>query len=599
MRKQRWIAPVWGLVATAALGQSATAQAPGSPLDGPFPPAAPPAGPGVPYAANPTYTPVAPDAASPAGFPPAGTMNPWPTISPYDNALDQTYNQDGIWFREMLGHDRRYKLNVDFISGRFRQPGHAIVGHDIIKNSPDPFGVDDVTNGTTTFDVFPPTQSFAGVKQFYGRESYGRYYTTSGAADAATGFPPVTAVDTIEVNYLPPTSVTGGGGTGANGNSIDFTFAERKTGLSPIVNSVGTGLIVSTEISNTVLYVVDGGVLAEDAVTRLGGYDDVVHQKRENPSAPGFRVAFGLEDEDQSGADISGFWLRDSGQSFRRGTDDPHRMRTNGVILFDLGEIQNDGQVIDVVEVLDYNQLFAMELTTEAAGTDLALYHTPMVDYGWLVLRPLYGARYNYIREQFNFTGRDTGQFVIYDQFGRPTLVQDTEDTVTPVGAYSLFPYETSVTSKVQSHLYGPQIGVDMKVGGEYVMINSAVKTGVVANTEKLSLGAYGFGGQEAITGQRAFFSDAKTHTRVAPFLEFNANADFNVFPIIPYVNRVPMFKNARINAGWSTLVVGNLQRSMDQIAWRSESIGGPHIQERGRDVWYMQNWSAGIHWNF
>ena len=193
MRKKRWIAPVWGMLATAAFGQAASAQAPGSPLDGPFPPAGPPTvpPPGQ-YAGNPTYTPIAPDAASPAGYPPGG-MRPWPTISPYENAFDQTYNQDGIWFREMLGQNRKYKLNVDFISGKFRQPGNVIVGHDIVKNTRDEFGVDDVVNGTTTFDVLPPSQGFVGVKQFYGRESYGRYYTTIGAAavDAASGFPPV------------------------------------------------------------------------------------------------------------------------------------------------------------------------------------------------------------------------------------------------------------------------------------------------------------------------------------------------------------------------------------------------------------------------
>lgn len=596
MRKQRWIAPVWGMLATAAFGQAASAQAPGSPLDAPFPPAPPPAGPPVApgpaqYAANPTYTPIAPDAASPAGFPPG--MRPWPSISPFDHAFDQTSEQDGIWFREMLGHKRTYRIDVEFISGKFRQPGNAIVGHDVVRGQDESPLEDEVLLPAD----YPFPQRFIGVKQFLGRESRGRFFNSIPGEDnpAVFGLPPRLAVPLLE-------SFDGTiDGAGDDGFPIDFSYADLRTGLAPVVNLNGDDTIDEEETSNTNLYVVSGGVLAEDAAPRLGGFDDVIHQRSENPSAPGLRLVFGLEDEDQSGVDITGWWLRDPGQTFRRGTDDPRRLRANGVVLFDLGQLPTEtGIERDLVEVLDYNTLFALEHTSEAAGTDLAFFHTPFVDYGWLVMRPLWGARYNYVREQFNFTGRDTGQFVVYDADGAPTAISDTEFAFDdPETLYSLFPYETSVTSKAQSHLYGPQVGFDMNMGGEHFMINSAVKTGVVANTEKLSLGGYGFGSQEAITGVRNFFSDSKTHTRVAPFLEFNANADMNVFPIIPYVNRWGMFKNARVNLGWSTLVVGNLQRPMDQIAWRSEAIGGPHIKERGRDVWYMQNWSAGVHWKF
>ncbi len=155
------------------------------------------------------------------------------------------------------------------------------------------------------------------------------------------------------------------------------------------------------------------------------------------------------------------------------------------------------------------------------------------------------------------------------------------------------------MTSKVQSHLYGPQIGFDMQAGGEHLMLTAITKTGVVANTEKLNLATSGFGSTEALLGFRPFKSDSKTHTRVAPFIEFNANADINVFPIIPVVNRWQFLKNARIRAGWTTLVVGNIQRPMDQIVWRADASGGAYIKEKGRDAWYTQYWNLGVHWNF
>jgi hypothetical protein len=235
-----------------------------------------------------------------------------------------------------------------------------------------------------------------------------------------------------------------------------------------------------------------------------------------------------------------------------------------------------------------------------------------MVDYGWFRMRPLYGARYNFIKEQFNFTGKDNGFAFAYDFDGdiwdqsantvNNTVVNNNLVPLTVTAPFfqtQLFPYETSVTSKVHSHLYGPQIGFDASVGGEYLMLTGITKAGVVANTEKLTLDTSGFGTQEALTGIRTFRSDAKTHTRVAPFIELTANADINVFPIIPYVNRWNWLKNARVQAGYTTFVVGNLQRPLDQIVWRSDGSGGAYIKERGRDAWYTQYWNLGVHWTF
>jgi hypothetical protein len=318
-------------------------------------------------------------------------------------------------------------------------------------------------------------------------------------------------------------------------------------------------------------------------------------------------MVFGAEDEDKSGFDISGFWLADTSQQFRRGFDDPNRMRLTNVVLFETSLPPNVATGTGIsnetaYEVLDYNQLFEVRNDTTTTGTDLALYHTPIVDYGWLVVRPLWGARYNYIRETFGFTGRDNGLFATYNNDGSPVVgdvfLQNAAFT-TPLVPYSLVPYETSVTSRVQSHLYGPQVGMDLHMGGEYFMITSAAKTGVLVNTERLTMSAYGFGLQEAFTGTRSFFGDSKGHTRAAPFIEFNANLEANIFPIIPYLNRWDFFKNARVRGGWNTLVVGNIQRPIDQIAWRSESVGGPFIKERGRDAWYVQYWNVGVDWRF
>lgn len=601
MRKKRWIASVWGMVAAAAFGQTASAQGPASPLDGPFPPVAPPpAG----YAGQPTYSPVAPDAASPAGFPPQ--MEAWPTISPFDHAVDTTYNDNGIWFREMLNHERRYRVTAQFLSARFRQPGHATIGHaaavanfnDVVIDGRGGGGVD-------PFDIY-------GVKDFMGFAGQGRYFNeTDGSIDYPD--PPGAQVGPLPRN--PNFALTLRG----NASMDDFIFLEPKGGLLQIVNwaddpnsSINDSDDASDdEIADTVLSPVTGQVFGDNAVTRFGGDPGVVGERLENPSSPGMRLTFGLEDEDGSGFDWSGYWVNGEATVFSRGLDDPRRPRLTNVIFFDAPHIGPGA-----VEYLDYNVLFRMTHETETAGTDLAFYTTPMVDFGWLRMRPMYGVRYNYIREGFNFTGRDNGFAYAYDADG--DIFQESDDAEAgtsgspvlgsnlipnsfddPFTFTALNPYETNVTSRVRSHLYGPQIGFDMQMGGEHLMLTAVTKAGLVANTEKLTLDTAGFGTAEALTGIRSFNSDAKTHTHISPFVEFNTAADVNVFPFIPYVNRWLLFKNARVRAGYDFLVVGHLQRPMDNIIWRADQSGGPVIRDGGRKHWYMQNWSLGIHWNY
>ncbi|MDQ3332334.1 MAG: hypothetical protein M3552_17075, partial [Planctomycetota bacterium] len=591
--------------AAAAFGHTASAQAPMSPLDAQFPPVAPPP---TGYPGQPTYTPIAPDAASPAGYPPG--MEPWPAISPYDHAVDTTYNDRGIWFREMLNHNRKYKLTAEFISGRSRQPGNVVVGADVLALDKSPFE-DDLTPASvpSQFD-----QEYIAVKEFEAVLSFGRFFSTGGAVTGGQtasilADPPLRGAFNVNSQFLTPPSGNQQGGQ-AGAGPIDFTFPTLKQGLAPVVNLNGDITITDSadetptdEVSGTLLFTATGGVLAEDAVTRFGGFDDIVHEHKQNPASPGLRLVFGLEDEDESGFDWTGWWLSGQEQTFSRGTDDPARPRVTNVVLFDSAFTTADSRGLPsdlpTYEILDYNRLFRLTHESQTASTDLAFYHTPMVDYGWLVLRPLYGARYTYVGEKFNFTGRDNGLFIVYEENGSPQdgkVLDVNPGAATP---YSLFPYETSVTSEVQSHLYGPQIGLDLKLGGEHFTITSAAKTGVVASTERLTLDGYGFGFTEALTGERVFFSDAKTHTRVVPFLEFNANAEINIFPIIPVLNRSPLFKNARLRTGWSGLVVGNMQRPMEQIVWRSETAGGGYIKERGRDAWYTQYWNVGVNWTF
>lgn len=579
------------------------------------------------YPGHPTYTPVAPDAASPAGFPPA--MEPWPTISPYEHGFDQTYNDDGIWFRQMLNKQRKYQVNVEFISGRFRQPGHAAIGADSVIGDifTDRFG--EAPGGINPFSIYTVKDAmvFSDQGRYLSEDSEIDYPDPPGAQSGNPVRPLNFALKIVGMK-------SGGNNNQDSVGTTDLTFPMNKAGLLQVVNWDGgtpnASIDFESEIAKTVLYPISGQALGEDAVTRYGGDPDIVMERHRNPSSPGLRFSLGLEDEDQSGVNWGAYYLSGQPTVFRRGTDDPNRPMLTNIVFFEaphlgvgvgVDGIPNAGtdRLTPAFEVLDYNTLFEVTNETEVAGTDLAFYHTPFLDLGWMRMRPMWGARYDYIGETFGFTGRDNGYAYAYGVDGSAFTTTDADGEATGLGIYTpvlgsnqipltlatpftsqeIYPYETTVKSRVQSHLYGPQVGFDWQAGGDNLMLFASTKTGVILNTEKLSLDTTGFGSTEALTGVRLTKSDSKTHTRFVPFLEFSANADVNVFPIIPVVNRWGFLKNARVRGGWTALVVGNVQRPIDQVVWRSDESGGAYIKERGRDAWYAQYWNVGVHWNF
>ncbi|MEX0715471.1 MAG: hypothetical protein WD066_02745 [Planctomycetaceae bacterium] len=146
MRLPFWLATVVGILPALAGGGEAIADGPWSQpgpetygaasFDGPpgappqffgsspyegFPGTPPPPGsPGV----YPTNTPVAVQQGA-TGLPPGA--NPWPQISPYDNAFDQHYQKDGLWHR-MVSNDFDRTVIVEGLVTRYRRPSGSFVG---------------------------------------------------------------------------------------------------------------------------------------------------------------------------------------------------------------------------------------------------------------------------------------------------------------------------------------------------------------------------------------------------------------------------------------------------------------------------------------
>ena len=529
---------------------------------------------------SPTYSPVTSDAGSPAGYP--QPMQPWPALSPFEHGFEQTYNDDGLWFRRTANKQRDYYINAEFISGRFRNPSNARIGAnaDLTRTGLDP---------TDTVSTNATRVSF--LKDGVIAVSQGRYFVTNTANNAAT----TQVLTPAQVSALAPSA-----------SAADVTFPVPVGGIQLGYDLLDAGTLTIQELSRTSFFPVTGGVLGSTEINYFGSNAFTTGQYQNQPSQNGMRLNFGAEDEDQSGFELTGWWLGGGPQLYRNGTGAMDTPRVTNALLLNAPELGVPNGVL----AMTYNVKFQLEHETEAAVTDLQFFQTPTVDMGWLRLRTSLGARYNYIRESFSFLGIDNGQEIVYGAFGQPLVAADGSALVNSVNAPGTFvdpntgliglinPYQTQLDMKIYTHLYGPQVAMNMQMGGDTLMFSGTTKFSLAANTQRLSLNGNGAGNTQAITGQIVNFNDEQTHTSISPVVELNLNADLNIFPHIPILKRSNLLRNARLRGGWTGMAVFEMARPIDSINWRTETLGGPYISNT-RGTWYTDYWNVGVNWTF
>lgn len=62
-------------------------------------------------------------------------LNPFPATSPYDHAFDQTFNEDGLWFRRVRDGRPIFYTSIDFWGATLKAPEGATVGEPVQSNS--------------------------------------------------------------------------------------------------------------------------------------------------------------------------------------------------------------------------------------------------------------------------------------------------------------------------------------------------------------------------------------------------------------------------------------------------------------------------------
>ncbi len=535
----------------------------------------------------------------PGGFPPS--YRPHPMISPYDNMLEQHYNNNGTWFR-----------NATNGFGPYNRPKHWFYGIDYLRTS---------------------TRKLNGIVGADGVQSYLQQMdpASNGIVDGDTFY-----------NYFSVASADLIPRLQNNGIKLNGGFW----------NPDGTGLLLNASwvADNTAVFDarrnIEVGRLSTSDVLRLqrsGGVEDLAPFNLSGTTdreivetdilGPGLAASFDTLNARGYGLFGSTFDILDRTVLNLYGLP-----ITSGSDPF----FQTGGYTVPY----DLDFILSHSVSTMSAGAAAAF--APIYDHDGIKVRPFVGGRFYRIDEQFGFRGVST-----LLSYGLENADADTEITakVFPVqngidengdfiadnpnedgdatfgftpGFSDTLIVRSFVDSVVVSDMGGAEFGLHYELGDDKgIKITGSTRLAALFNHERLKLRGDNIGnfmGQEVIpdpiTGANILFemfdtdttngpsqnafSDSSSSTHLSPLFEQGLNAEIPIFGHVPVLKDMWQLDNAKLNLGWSYLLIGKVADPNQSVVWDSRPITGifPSVRPDRRS--FSQNaFSVGINWTY
>ncbi|MCP4859238.1 MAG: hypothetical protein GY903_32630 [Fuerstiella sp.] len=288
------------------------------------------------------------------------------------------------------------------------------------------------------------------------------------------------------------------------------------------------------------------------------------------------------------------------------------------------------------VDVDGFPQLFDLDFvlnhTIETYGSGAHVSFSPVFEDDSLQVRPILGGRFFRIQESMNFRGVNSGLDYTPDL---PDGVDDDDDFVvdnveengtltftdrTPNIAEEIL-IRSFVSSEVRSTMGGPEIGFEYLVGERgSLSLNGSTRVGALFNNERSTLAGDNIGdttrtdlvnGLTVLTdmfdtttanGQltQNAFADSMSTTHVSPMFEQSFRGEVPLFDKIPVLRDMPQLEYATFRAGWTFTWIGEVANPGQQITWLSRPRDGvfPALKV-SRGSFYQHTLDLGIHWEF
>jgi hypothetical protein len=346
----------------------------------------------------------------------------------------------------------------------------------------------------------------------------------------------------------------------------------------------------------------------------------------DNFDSTGLFTRWGFTNQDGTGVNWNFNWQFEQDVLFQLGSDNINGipvtedvtaaldglnlLTKRGAIPLDNGEPGPFDPISGTGSTAKYDVLYRVQFRTQSGGTNLSFYSTPTIRNDWMQVKPMWGVRYTYLAERFAFRGIDSGyDYDIDDSTG--------DGSFRPVAGtiILLYPqYEANIESTVDSHLFGPELGLRFDLGeGDSFHVWGESIAGLAFNNETLRVRGRNIGDPmydaqllllqlPLLAVPRMFtnpteFDDRDSHFHVSPIFTQSVNADIDIFDEIPVLNEWSMLQNAKFRMGWQFFLAGHVARPADSIDWKGFPLF-PEVNAKYKN-WYSHQFNFGVNWEY
>jgi len=346
--------------------------------------------------------------------------------------------------------------------------------------------------------------------------------------------------------------------------------------------------------------------------------------------AGGVRATWGWFNPDQSGFQASGFGLNSADSTFFSGTGLP--FDSTDAVTFGLPYIQQRVRAFSGLPlqgadsdgdgrpgfVQPFDIFYRMRFETQLAGANVDWYWSALYDRSSLLIRPVAGARFLQIREQFTFDGSDSG--LGYTIQGATAGGGGGGGAVTGVQVFSPLVLDTAfsipnvmnsyLNSASRSLLAGPEAGLRFDVGSDRFKVWTQSKFGLLANNTRRTLNGFNIGDANFVANGRTTtvmprindtttnaFASQNSSTWVSPMFEQSIFVKAPLFQFVPVLNKARILNQAEFQAGYTLLVVGQVARPDQQIDWQAFPVN-PRLRTE-RSTYTNSMLSFGVEWAY
>lgn len=588
------------------------------------------------YSSYPAVIPVVPPNVPPEAYGP--TVNPWPTVSPYDYSFQSDRNVGGLWEHIQRTRGRQWYTNVDFL-WMSTKPPQGIFGN-------------------------PNAQTYVRQERNFINSTSGSS-STSGSGSSS------------------------GSGSGSSSSSLGGSESQLLQDEGFITNTPAYFASLANYYNALDLGTL-GNLITEGGRFQVGFW---------NPDNSGFDARFwfggqasdnfnAADDETQRPKDLAGFErilrfmqnnnlvnLGLAGGSIDAIAGDLPSF--NGTKFTPTQLFESDLQNLRGLPVADntkagqtipYDIYFDVKTTSQQIGTNLDYYFTPIFERKWIMINPSVGVTYMNVKESLSFLGIDSG--LLYSSAGNlrnfkaqsfPNGIDDNTDGIID-NAIFIEPGPSSVSSSstssttsttsgtasvsmptpfalvpatidisTSSNIVGPTGGLRYLIGGKSFHITGETKFGIMADFEQIGLSGNNIGSTTRINGTPVTFpsgtvntlhgdaeyqqdliiptpanpnpntfSSSETHAHVSPYFEQSFVAEAPVLQWIPYVNKISILSNAQFRLGYQFIWIGNMINTNQSVDYQGDPMAGmfPTIQPT-HSGWWTQNGSIGVSWQW